>query len=120
MSAERALTPRQAERDALLSCAVATVCSLAFLALVALPIHADAVEDPGTLDDLSPLGFLVGALLAPLAAGLAAFVSGSVLRARKSTLTLRARRLHWSAIALSTALLVAFVGHAGALRTGLD
>lgn len=120
MPAEQALTPRQDERDALLSCAVATVCSLAFWAFVARPIHADAMEAPGTLDDLSPLGFLVGALLAPVAAGLAAFVSGSVLRAHRSTLTPRARWLHWSTIALTTALLVAYVGSTSALRTWVD
>ena len=120
MPAEQALTPRQAERDAVLACAVATVCSLAFLAFVALPIHADAAEVPAALEGLWSLGFLVGAFLAPVAAGLAAFVSGSVLRVRRSTLTARARRLHWSTIALSTALLVAYVGSASALRTWLD
>ena len=120
MPGEQALTPRQAERDAVLACAVATVCCLAFLAFVAVPIHADAVEVPDALEGLSPLGFLVGAVFAPLAAGLAAFVSGSGLRARRSTLTQRARRLHWSTIALSTVLLVAYVGSSSALQTWLD
>lgn len=120
MPTDQAWTPRQAERDAVLTCAVATVCAVAFLAFVALPIRSDAVEVPAALEGPGPLGFLVGALIAPVAAGLAAFVSGSALQARRSTLTLRARLLHWSTIALSTALLVAYVASSSALRTWLD
>ncbi|GAA2164135.1 hypothetical protein [Humibacillus xanthopallidus] len=120
MPAEQALTPRQAERDAVLTCAVAAVSTVAFLAFVALPIHADALETPAAVDGPSPLGFLIGALFAPVAAGLAAFVSGAALRARRPTLTPRARRLHWSTIVLSTALLVAYASDSSALRTWLD
>ena len=117
---EQAWTPRQKERDAVLTCAVAALCALAFVTFLALPIDSDAVEIPATLQVLGPLAFLFGALLAPVAAGLAAFVSGSALQARRSTLTRRARRLHWTTIALSTTLLLAYVASSSALRTWTD
>ncbi len=120
MSRAQALTPRQAEHDALLTCAVAMACSVAFVVFVALPVHVDSREIPVALEGLWPLGFLVGAFLGPVAAGLAAFVSGSVLRAREPTLTRRARRLHWITIAVSTVLLAVYVANSSALRTWLD
>ena len=113
-------TTRQAEHDALLTCAVAVACTLSFLVFVALPVHVDALEVPVALEGLWPLGFLFGAILGPVAAGLAAFVSGSVLRDRGAALTRRARRLHCSTIALSTALLAAYVANSSALQTWLD
>jgi len=120
MPGTQAATPRQAEQDAVLCCAVAVACSLAFLVFVALPVHVDALEIPVALEGLWPLGLLVGAFLGPVAAGLAAVISGSVLRARGPGLTRRARRLHWSTITVSTVLLVAYVASSSALRTWLD
>jgi hypothetical protein len=120
MSRAQAATPRQAEHDALLTCAVVLACSLAFLVFVALPVHVDALEIPVALEGVWPLGFLVGAFLGPVAAGLAAFVSGSVLRSQGPALTRRARRLHCGTIALSTVLLAAYIANSSALRTWLD
>ena len=120
MPGAEAATPRQAEHDAMLSCAVAMACSMFFLVFVALPVRVDALEIPVALEGLWRMGFLVGAFLGPVAAGLAAFVSGSELRARGPALTRRARRLHCSTITLSTVLLVAYLANSSALRTWLD
>jgi hypothetical protein len=120
MPRPQAATSHQAENDALLTCAVALACGLAFVVFVAIPVHADALEVPVALAGLWPLGFLVGAFLGPVAAGLAAFVSLSALWARGPALTQRARRLHLSTIALSTILLVAYISSSGALQTWLD
>lgn len=116
----QAATTRQADRDAVLGSAVAVACGVAFLVFVALPVHVAGLEVPAALDGLWVAGFLVGAFLGPVAAGLAAFVSGSALLSRGPALTRRARRLHVSTIALSTVLLLAYVASAGALRTWLD
>jgi hypothetical protein len=120
MPGEQTPTPREAEHDAILTCAVATACSLAFLVFVALPLHADALEIPVALEGLWPIGVLAGAFLGPVAAGLSAFISGTVLLARGPTLTRRAWALHWSTIALSTVFLVAYIANSSALRTWLD
>ena len=104
----------------MLSCAVAVACSLAFLMFVALPVHVDALEIPVALEGLWQMGFLVGAFLGPVAAGLAAFLSGVALGARGPGLTQRARRVHCGTITVSTVLLVAYVANSSALRTWLD
>lgn len=116
----QAATPRQAEHDAVLGGAVALGCSLAFFVFVALPVHADTLQIPAALDGVWFAGFLVGAFLGPVAAGLAAFASGSALWARGPSLTQRTRRLHVGTIAVSVVLLVAYVASSAALRTWLD
>jgi hypothetical protein len=120
MPGAQAATVAQGGHDAVLSCAVAMACGLAFLVFVALPLRVDAFEIPVAVEGLWRIGFVVGAFLGPVAAGLAAFVSGSVLRDRGPALTWRARRLHCSTITLSTVLLVAYVANSSALRTWLD
>lgn len=120
MARAQGATTRQAELDAELCCAVTVACSLAFLVFVVVPVHGDALELPVALEGLWPVGFLVGAFLGPVAAGLAAFISASALRARGAGLTRRARHLHWSTILVSTMLLVGYVVSSSALRTWLD
>lgn len=120
MAGERARAPREAEGDALLTCVVAATCGLGFLVFVALPVQADPVDVPVALEAVWTVGFLVGAFLGPVAAGLAAFISASVLGARGSMLTRRARILHWGTIGLSAGLLVTYVASSAALRTWLD
>ena len=114
------MTPREQERDAALGCAVAIACSLAFVVFVALPVHVDGLELPVALEGIWQVGFLVGAFLGPVGAGLAAFVGASALVSRGPDLTRTARRLHATTLAVCVALLVAYVANASALRVWLD
>ncbi|SDO70034.1 hypothetical protein SAMN04489867_0356 [Pedococcus dokdonensis] len=113
-------TASPAERDAVLTCAVAVVCAVAFLVFVGVPVHSGTLAVPEALEAVWVVGLLVGAFLGPVAGGLAAFVSGAALVAGGPALTQRARRLHWSTIAVSALLLVAYVSHSHALQTWLD
>ena len=120
MPGTHAATSRQGERDAVLGCAVAMACSVTFVVFVGLPVHVDAWEVPGAFQGLWQLGFVLGAFLGPVAAGVAASLSGTVLWSRGEDLTRRARQLHWTTVGLSVLLIVAYVASSGPLRTWLD
>ncbi|MFW5474883.1 hypothetical protein ACOCJ5_16350 [Knoellia sp. CPCC 206450] len=120
MASARAATSRQAEHDAVLGCAVAVTCGLAFLIFVAVPVRVGALEVPVALEWLWHVGFLVGAFLGPVGAGLAAYASGVALWTGGPDLTRRARWLHRSTVTMSVVLLVAYVANASALRLWLD
>ncbi|MGG5257104.1 hypothetical protein [Phycicoccus avicenniae] len=116
MALAPARVDRQAERDAGLGLAVAGLSASAFVVLVALPLHVDAATFVGA----GPLGFVLGAVLAPVAAGLAACSSGAALSSSWSDLTRRARCLHVTTIAVGAVLAAGYVASSGALRTWLD
>ncbi|MDT0214916.1 hypothetical protein Q9R29_13560 [Rothia sp. ARF10] len=120
MASARVSTSRQAEHDAALGCAVAVACGLAFLTFVAVPVRVEALEVPVAFEGLWQVGFLVGAFLGPVGAGLAAFASVRALWAREPDLSSRVRWLHRSTVTVSVVLLVAYVANASALRVWLD
>ena len=99
----------RATADARLGLGVAAACVLAFGAFVVLPVYVADLRLPAGLDSVWALCGMLAMVLAPVAAGLAAYASLRALWVGGDALTAAARRLHLVTLLLVAALFLVLV-----------
>ena len=109
MAATGIVRDTRATSDARLGLGVAAACVIWFGVFAVLPVLAPDLPLPTGLDAVWALGGMLALVLAPVAAGLAAYASVRALWLGGDALTPGPRRLHLLTLALVAALFLVLV-----------